>query len=143
MGFYDSAYKNIGNQTSYAAATVGGYLLQKAAIKNATKDPETMPKAIGETENSIIKDKSLNRADKMDIIKQNRTENVINDTQITDDEKYGMLADIFKGNYKSYNARYAGLAMTEQIGQQNRTVQEDSKKLYEILQNKGVTDYGI
>lgn len=26
MGFYDQAYKNIGNQAGYAAATVGAYL---------------------------------------------------------------------------------------------------------------------
>ena len=47
MGFYDQAYKNIGKQASYAAATVGAYLFHnyrkdkaQAAKQNVKEEVE-------------------------------------------------------------------------------------------------------
>lgn len=36
MGFYDQAYKNIGNQVGYAAATIGANIIHNFSVEKAT-----------------------------------------------------------------------------------------------------------
>lgn len=46
MGFYDSAFKNIGNQTSYAGGVIGGYLFHQHSKEKSEVSKSALNKEI-------------------------------------------------------------------------------------------------